>query len=338
MVVPGTVLQARSEADAADFALRPIDQVSEITPVSTLTPDLEFPELRARRRAGRRAEASPSGLPASAVSGGRGSAPSGPVAQVGDPVPQQELKAPPEHEAPQAVAIPLGRTWSRSSRASDHSVVQPEAVPAPRWLRSPELEHEPERRPPVASRPGRPRWPARGRQPARRASRADRAGRRATRRTPETDAAASPRRTPEHPHADGDLPPGLTHVVEDNPDHPHAPAPGANVVTPAPSIAEPTESIFVPAETCADSAGGPRRRPSRSSTRRRTPAAPAPPVPAIRPPEYAPDELLAETPASTDQCTSAFSPISSAPISATPVAFISDLRRLSPDRRAPANP
>ena len=35
-----------ADADAADFSLRPIDEVPEITPVATLTRDLEFPELR----------------------------------------------------------------------------------------------------------------------------------------------------------------------------------------------------------------------------------------------------------------------------------------------------
>jgi hypothetical protein len=46
-VGPGTVLQAaEAEAGSPDFALRPIDQVSQIIPVSILTPDLELAPFR----------------------------------------------------------------------------------------------------------------------------------------------------------------------------------------------------------------------------------------------------------------------------------------------------
>ena len=305
VVVPDTVL-GPEKADAADFSLRPIDEVPEITPVAALTPDLEFPQLRAAAEQALGAPAaSQSGVPASAVSDGPGFATSGPVAQVGEPVAQQEVQLPPEHAAPEAPAlIPIGTdVVALEPSAPGDSVVQAEAVPAPALVPVAEIEDEPAAagNPPVAGNPhGGP--PAVGNPhgtPPGQTKQDDVDDTVEPEQEEGNVPPAEPESKPEHPHADGDLPPGLAHVIEKNPEHPHAPAPAANVVTPAPSIAVPSESIFVPPESLpappevapapAEPAFDPPGTPS---------LPPAPPVPAVRPPEYAPDSLLAETPAS----------------------------------------
>jgi hypothetical protein len=302
VVVPDTFRPEK--ADAADFSLRPIGEVPRITPIAALTPDLEFPELR---DAVDRAEATQAidgpGAPTIAVSGGTGYSTSGPVAQAGEPVVHQEVQLSPEHGTP-VVLVPVPTATDEVAlepSAPVDSVVQAEAVPAPALVPVTEIKHDPTapESTPQDNPPGVP--PAvgnpHGTPPGQIKHEGDDD---AEAPVPEdVEEPAEPESKPEHPHADGDLPPGLAQVIEKNPDHPHAPAPAANVVTPAPSIAAPTESIFIPAESVSVSAP-PEAPPTPAEPVFDPPGTPSlppmPPAPAVRPPEYAPDSLLPETP------------------------------------------
>ena len=293
VIVPGGVLQPE-DADAADFSLRPIGEVSSITPVDTISPELEFPELRdiAYRGGTGRAE-SETGVPASAVGGRQGYSIGDAVAYVGDPV-APEANAPAQTEVPPLV--PPGADGNQLGPSEPITlVVLPEPAAVPTLTPVPELEQQPGGSAPAAGEPASPAAPPavgnpHGAPPGQEKKDDDEP---AADIQPDDD--EKPKDKPEHPHADGDLPPGLAEVVEENPDHPHAPVPSANVVTPVPNIAEPTEGIFVPPDTAptppetAAAPTPPTVVPPESA------AVPTPPVPGIRPPEYAPDELVEET-------------------------------------------
>ena len=283
VIVPSNVLRP-DEADAADFSLRPIAEVPEITPVAAITPDLEFPQLRGLPLGtGRRAEGE-SGIPASAVSGGGGFSTNEAVANVGNPVEHPEPKPPTQSGEPQAPsptppAMEEGQV--EPSAPIELVLVQPESGVVPTLTPVPELEHVPADAEPASDHPH-------GGPPGQIKKDDDKASEDVEQDDGE-HADPTPDENPEVPPSDGDLPEEPTDVVEDIPD--------ANVVTPAPSIAEPTETIFAPAET-APTPPEVEPAPTETITVPEDSAAPIPPVPAIRPPEYVPDSLATETPAS----------------------------------------
>ena len=218
VITPGNVFQPE-DADAADFSLRPMDQVSGITPVATITPDMEFPELRGTpllEGAGQR----PESAPASAVSGGRGYSTNEAVADVGNPVEQPEPKPPKQSEEPQA-SSPTPPAMDEGQLEPgvpiELVVIPPEPGVVPSLTPVPELEHVPTGAEPAAGHPH-------GGPPGQIKKDDDEEEEASEDVQPDDDehAGRGPDEEPEHPHADGDPPPEPTDVVEEKPEHPHA--------------------------------------------------------------------------------------------------------------------
>jgi diguanylate cyclase (GGDEF)-like protein len=310
VVVPGTMLE-RAEAKAPDFSLRPIDEVPEITPVTALTADLEFPELRNALYPGgaQRAE-SHTGLPATAYLGEGGFRSGDPLAHVGDPTAEEQH--PPQAPEASWPAPPTTVVAEPVSGVPVDLVVQPEPAAAPVLTPVPELDHVP-----AASEPdtglGGPQKPGHGNPhgppPGQIDKDKDKDG-----DGDEDGDDAMDEEQPHEPPATGnpdDTPPGETdnddpiETVQDEIDAHEPPATGnphdqadevAHVVSPAPSIAEPAENIFVSDDTAAAPPEPVATPTEATSVPPSGGEAPTPPLPAVRPPEYVPADLPAETP------------------------------------------
>ena len=292
---------------AADFSLRPIAQVPEITPVATITPDLELapfggpssttarPTRRRARSASRWAIQEPASAESPAEHG------TAPAAE--DTGPQAGW--------PPALLVPMPQMGSGGSRGSA------------RWGRA---DPDPGREHRVGARCRRSggqgqstRRPAGGRQSARRA-----AGPLQGRGILDDIAEAIEEAPPllDDPPVE-EAPPAdvVEDIIEESPplldepkehlEHPHPveeqplplieeepiPTPDDDVVTPTPSIAAPDENIFVPTEE--EPAHGPRvslPEQAAKSAPPRSSRAPVPTLPPTRPPDDVPAPDGTETP------------------------------------------
>ncbi len=269
-VAPSTVLHAaEAEAGSPDFALRPIDQVSDIVPVSILTPDLELAPFR---------EPSYHGTPDQAES-----AIGLPVALIQEPAsaesPAEHGTAPaaedtgPQAGWPPALLVPMPQMGVPVVPAVPLDGAAPTLIPVENIAPepdagAPEDKGNPHGDPPAVGNPhGEPPGhskddgipddiaeaieeapPLLDDPPVEEAPPADVVEDIIEESPPLLD---EPKEHPEHRHAVEEQPAPLP-VIEEEP----IPTPDADVVTPTPSIAAPDENIFVPAEE--EPAHGPR--------------------------------------------------------------------------------
>ena len=305
-VGPGTVLQAaEAEAGSPDFALRPIDQVSQIIPVSILTPDLELAPFR---------EAPPSyrGSPADSAVG------DSVIAFVDEPAGAEDVVSghrsgggglrPPDTLIAAALLAPAP-PLSTPVPAVPPDAATPTLMPVENVAPdagAPDDKGNPHGDPPAVGNPhGDPpghtrRRGARGSAETEGAAcsmRSSRSSRRMTSLlTPLRTAGAEPEQ---------ELPPVSRRSRSRHPPPIRSrhttmtrtrTTPDADVVTPTPSIVAPDENIFVPAEP--EPAPGRVSPPEEAaaSTPPESSDAPLPSLPPTRPPEDVPGPVTTETP------------------------------------------